>query len=53
MKINAQGDIARLNDKTLRAQKNLAYSVVQGINATAKMIQAEARDSQWNAQACK
>ena len=44
MKIDANVDIARLLDKTLKAQKNLAYSVVQGINATAKQIQQEARD---------
>lgn len=45
MKIEAQVDIARLTDKTLKAQRNLAYSVVQGINATAKLIQQEARDT--------
>lgn len=45
MKINAKVDIAKLVDNSLKAQKNLAYSVVQGINATAKQIQDAERDN--------
>ena len=43
MRINAQVDISQLTATTYKAQKHLAYSVVQGINATAKQIQAEER----------
>lgn len=45
MRINAKVDISVLVDKTYKAQKNLVYCVVQGINATAKQIQQEERDS--------
>lgn len=45
MRIDAKVDVKGLVDKTLKAQKNLAYSVVQGINATAKQIQTAERAS--------
>lgn len=40
MRINTKIDVLPLVDKTLKAQKNLAFSTVQGINATARQIQA-------------
>lgn len=43
MKITPRLDVLGLVDKTYKAQKNLAYSVVQGINATAKMVQEAQR----------
>lgn len=43
MKINATIDVLGLVDKTYKAQKNLAYSTAQGINATAKRIQEAQR----------
>ncbi len=39
MRINTQIDVLGLVDQTTKAQKNLVYSVVQGINRTAEMIQ--------------
>lgn len=39
MRIDAKLDVAKLVDKTTKAQRNLAYSVVQGLNATARQIQ--------------
>lgn len=44
MKINAQLDILPLVEQTTKAQRNLAYSAVQGINATAKQIQDAKRE---------
>ncbi len=43
MKITPRLDVLGLVDKTAKTQKNLAYSVAQGINATAKRIQEAQR----------
>lgn len=43
MRINTQIDVLGLVDQTAKAQKNLVYSTVQGINRTAEMIQAAQR----------
>ena len=43
IKINAQIDVLPLVNQTIQAQRNLAFSVVQGINNTAKRIQQEER----------
>lgn len=45
MRIDAKLDVAKLVDKSAKAQKNLAYSVVQGLNATARQIQDAQRDA--------
>lgn len=45
MKITPKLDVLGLVDKTYKAQKNLAYSVAQGINATAKQIQEAQREN--------
>lgn len=44
MRINAKIDVMGLVNQTYKAQKNLAFSVVQGINDTAKQIQAAQRE---------
>lgn len=44
MRIDAKIDVLGLVDKTTKAQKNLAYSVAQGINAPARKIQDAQRD---------
>ncbi|OYD52455.1 hypothetical protein CGK74_18020 [Thauera propionica] len=44
MQLNAQLDILPLVEQTTKAQRNLAYSAVQGINATAKQIQDAQRE---------
>lgn len=45
MRMDAKIDILKLVDKTAKAQKNLAFSVVQGINATALKIQEAQREN--------
>lgn len=45
MKINAKVDIAKLVDNTSKAQRKLAFAVTDGINETAKQIQASEREN--------
>jgi hypothetical protein len=44
MMLNAQQDILPLVEQTTKAHRDLAYSAVQGINATAKQIQDAQRE---------